>query len=207
MDTSSDTIDLIRAIAAPLAIVAPLLVFWFQKRDRLQRTKDFIEMLKAREELKAVQSKQTADPVSPVVAGRIRDMLMDLERELNRSSEKQGISPFIVTVLVGTFLVSLVFTQLSDYLNKVFLGKSYESGMLFLEGIFQSATSRFLLLMAYVSISLFLTMKTAKPVSDRMTSALKKNVALLLIFNLIFIAVTILISLLLILLDPVVDLW
>lgn len=204
---SSETIDLIRALAAPLAVLVPLLVFWIQKRDRLQKAKHFIEMLKAHDDLKAVQEKHRSDPLPDNVAAQVRHLIAEMEIEISRSSEKLSVSPFIVIVAAGTLLISLVFTQLSDYINKLFLGKSYESGMLFLEGIFQSSTSRFLLLMVYVSVSLFITMKMVKPVTGKLATAFKRNLAMLLVFNVIFVAVTILVSLVLILLDPIVDLW
>jgi hypothetical protein len=110
-------------------------------------------------------------------------------------------------VFCECIVLSVVFSQWSEYINKVFSGPSYESGLYFLEGIFQTTTARLLLLMVFVSISVFLAIKKAKPYTDKIANSLRRNLTLIALFNLILILVTLAACFLLWALDPIVPYW
>jgi hypothetical protein len=207
MDTSSQTLDLLRALAGALAVLVPLVVFWFQRRDRLQKSKYLIDLVRSYEELVEIRKRQVESDAPPIVLEKIDTMIGELDRELKGGPDKLNITPFMVVLAVVTFFVSLLFTQLSDYINRLFTGKSYESELFFLEGIFASAMARFALLLVYLVISIFLTILVSRLLVTRMKNALVRNLLVLLVFFGVFACVSFLLSLILVLLDPVTTLW
>ncbi len=207
MDTSSQTLDLLRALAGALAVLVPLVVFWFQRVDRLQKSKYLIDLVRSYEDLVEIRKRQVESDAPPVVLEKIDTMIGELDRELKGGPDKLNITPFMVVLAVVTFFVSLLFTQLSDYINRLFTGKSYESELFFLEGIFASAMARFALLLVYLVISIFLTILVSRLLVTRMKNAFVRNLLVLLVFFGVFACVSFLLSLILVLLDPVTTLW
>ena len=207
METTQGTIDLIKTIGPFLAVLAPLIVIWIQKRDKLQKTKYFIELVRSWEELKKIKSELESSNAPPIVLEKVNSLLDEIDNEINYSSDRSNITVFMTVVFVESVIIGILFTSWSDYLNKVFVGSSYDSGLMFLEGIFRSTTARFILLMIFVSVSILLTILGMKRLTKNIQKTYVRNLTLLASFNLILIAVTFLISLILTILDPIVPLW
>ena len=205
---SHDTLEVLRAVGAALAVFVPLVVFWLQKKDKLQKTKYFVELMRAHEELKTIRRHQETENASPVVMEKIDSLLREVDEEINFTTmDRSAIRLFMTWVFLECVILSLIFSQWSEYINKVFAGPSYESGLYFLEGIFQSTTARLIMLMVFVSISVFFSIKKIKPRTDRLPTAFKRHVALFAAFNGILILVTIVICFVLWALDPIVPYW
>jgi hypothetical protein len=207
MESTQGTMDLIKTIGPFLAVLAPLIVIWIQKRDKLQKTKYFIELVRSWEELKKIKSELESSNAPPIVLEKVNSLLEEIDGEINYSSDRSNITVFMTVVFVESVIIGILFTSWSDYLNKVFVGSSYDSGLLFLEGIFRSTTARFILLMIFVSVSILLTILGMKRLTKNIQKTYVRNLTLLASFNLILIAVTFLISLILTILDPIVPLW
>ncbi len=207
MESTQGTIDLIKTMGPILAVLAPLIVIWIQKRDKLQKTKYFIDLVRSWEELKKIKSELESSQSPPIVLDKVNSLLDEIDNEINSTSDRSNITVFMTMVFVESVIIGILFTSWSDYLNKVFVGSSYDSGLLFLEGIFRSTTARFILLMFFVSISIFLTIISIKRMTRNIQKTYVRNLTLLATFNVILIAVTVLISLILALLDPIVPLW
>lgn len=207
MDSTQETIDFIKAVGPFLAVLAPLIVIWIQKRDKLQKTKYFIELVNSWEELKKIKAELESEKVQPMVLEKVNSLLEEIDGEINNTSERSNITVFMSFVFLESVIISILFTSWSDYFNKVFVGSSVDSGLLFLEGIFRSTTARFALLMVIVSISIFLTIISTKKLAKNIQKTYTRNLTLLATFNAILVAVTVLISLILTLLDPIIPYW
>lgn len=207
MDSTQETIDFLKAIGPFLAVLAPLIVIWIQKKDKLQKTKYFVELVKSWEELKQIKIKLESEHASPIVLEKVNSLLREVDSEINSTSERSNITVFMSIVFVESVVLGILFSSLSDYFNAVFVGSSRDSGLLFLEGIFRSTTARFALLMVFVSISIFLTIISTKKMVNRIQKTHIRNLTLLAVFNVVLISVTIVISLMLTLLDPISPYW
>lgn len=207
MDSTQETIDFIKAVGPFLAVLAPLIVIWIQKKDKLQKTKYFIELVNSWEELKKIKAELELEKAQPMVLEKVNSLLEEIDGEINNTSERSNITVFMSFVFLESVIISILFTSWSDYFNKVFVGSSVDSGLLFLEGIFRSTTARFALLMVIVSISIFLTIISTKKLAKNIQKTHTRNLTLLATFNAILVAVTVLISLILTLLDPIIPYW
>lgn len=207
MDSTQETIDFIKAVGPFLAVLAPLIVIWIQKRDKLQKTKYFIDLVNSWEELKKIKAELELENASPMVLEKVNSLLVEIDGEINNTSDRSNITVFMYFVFLESVIISILFTSWSDYFNKVFVGSSYDSGLLFLEGIFRSTTARFALLMVIVSLSIFLTIISTKKLVKNIQKTYIRNLTLLATFNAILIAVTVLISLILTLFDPIIPYW
>ncbi|KAB2879660.1 hypothetical protein F9K33_08255 [bacterium] len=207
MDSTQETIDFLKAIGPFLAVLAPLIVIWIQKKDKLQKTKYFVELVKSWEELKQIKIQLESEHSSPIVLEKVNSLLREVDNEINSTSERSNITVFMSIVFVESVVLGILFSSLSDYFNAVFVGSSRDSGLLFLEGMFRSTTARFALLMVFVSISIFLTIISTKKMVNRIQKTYIRNLTLLAVFNVVLISVTIVISLILTLLDPISPYW
>lgn len=207
MDSTQETIDFLKAIGPFLAVLAPVIVIWIQKKDKLHKTKYFIELVKSWEELKQIKHQLESENSSPIVLEKVNSLLEEIDGEINNTSDRSNITVFMTIVFVESVMIGILFTSWSDYFNKVFVGSSQDSGLLFLEGIFRSTSARFALLMVFVSISIFLTIMSTKKLANKIQKTHIRNLTLLAAFNVILIAVIVLMSLLLALLDPIVPYW
>jgi hypothetical protein len=207
MDSTQETIDFIKAVGPFLAVLAPLIVIWIQKRDKLQKTKYFIDLVNSWEELKKIKAELELENAPPMVLEKVNSLLVEIDGEINNTSDRSNITVFMYFVFLESVIISILFTSWSDYFNKVFVGSSYDSGLLFLEGIFRSTTARFALLMVIVSLSIFLTIISTKKLVKNIQKTYTRNLTLLATFNAVLIAVTVLISLILALFDPIIPYW
>lgn len=207
MGTTLETINFLKAIGPFLAVLAPLIVIWIQKKDKLHKTKYFIELVQSWEELKKIKLRLETEHASPIVLDKVNSLLQEIDGEINSTSERSNTSVFVTLVFIESVIIGILFVSWSDYVNKIFVGSSQDSGLLFLEGIFRSTTARFALLMTFVSISIFLTLVSAKKLLNKIQKSRLRELVLLAAFNAILVAVTVLISIILTLLDPIVPLW
>ncbi len=200
---NKETIELLRSVATALAVFVPLVVFWLQKKDKLQKTKYFIELMRAHDDLTALRARPQADELNE----KIDHLLHEVDEEIHYSFDPFGLHFFMLIVFVEVTVLATLVSQGSEYINLIFSGPSYESGLYFLEGIFQSTTSRLILLMITVSLSVFITIQTTKKWREKFTRALKRNLVLLAVFHVILVLVIIVLSLVLSLLDPIIPFW
>ena len=207
MDSTLETINFLKAIGPFLAVLAPLIVFWIQKKDKLHKTKYFVELVQSWEELKKIKSRLELEDNPSVALDKVNVLLKEIDGEINSTADRSNINVFVTIVFAESVIIGILFTSWSDYLNKVFVGSSQDSGLLFLEGIFRSTAARFVLLMVFVSISIFLTLISTKKLFNKVQKTHIRILTLIAAFNILLIGVTVIISLILTLLDPIVPLW
>ena len=110
---------------------------------------------------------------------------------------------FIEAVL----FLSAFFFQISEWITKIINGKSYETGMYFLEGIFKSQESRLILMAIFISISMYITTRLSKKIFKVLKNNLIINLILFIIFNILFLIITITGVIILMKLDPIIPIW
>ncbi len=200
---NTESLEFFRAIGTALAVFVPLIVFWLQKKDKLHKTKHFIELMKAHEELSHLRSRPQSDELNE----KIDRLLKEVDEEIHYSFDRFGLRFFFGMVFIEMIFVATLLSQWSDYINKIFSGPSYESGLYFLEGIFQSTTARLILFMLLVSISVFFTIQSTMKWVSSMNHASKRNLLLLGVFHLFLIVIIVVVSIILSLLDPIIPYW
>ncbi|HMV27673.1 MAG TPA: hypothetical protein PLG25_02265 [bacterium] len=203
----SNSLDFMRAIGAASAVFVPLIVFYLQKRDKLQKTKYFIDLVKSQDELIKIRDQHASQNGNDIVMMKINSLLSEIEDEINHTVDRERIVSFLLFVFLEVIVLSALIIQWSDYLNKIISGASYESGLFFLEGIFQTTTARLILASMIVSLSVFLTIKSVKKWVDRINRPKLRTTMLVLGFNGVLIVVAIVTSLILAILDPIIPLW
>lgn len=209
MDTQTgESFDFFRALFAALAVFVPIIIAWLQKKDKLQKTKYFIELMQSYDQLKTIREHQQTQSASPIVLEKLNNLIDDIEDEIYRENKLSDLRLFLTCVSVEIFFfIGILFIDFSENINKIFLGQSYESGMFFLEGVFRTTTARVILLMIFVSVSVFLTIRFSRRITGKTIKPLPINLKLLLAFHVFFIIVAVLVSILLASLDPIVPYW
>jgi len=186
-----------------LGLLIPLIIRFVEKQNKLQRSRRLIDLLKTRDELKQLLAEKIENQsATQVVVRRVNDLIAEIEKEIFAPPRETKIKYYIVliSIEVVTF-ISAIYFGILVFMNKVINGKSYESNLPFLEGIFANPVARVMMLMLFVTLSIFLTMRVASQLEPRARNKYRFNLMMLLVFNVLFIAITLASSLLLYLID------
>lgn len=186
-----------------LGLLIPLIIRLVEKQNKLQRSRRLIDLLKTRDELKQLLAEKIQDQTATqVVVKRVNDLIGEIEREIFAPPRETTIKYYIVliSIEVVTF-ISAIYFGILVFMNKVINGKSYENNLPFLEGVFANPVARVMMLMLFVTLSIFLTMRIAQKLESRARDKYRFNFMLLLVFNILFIVITLSSSLLLYLID------
>jgi ABC-type multidrug transport system fused ATPase/permease subunit len=186
-----------------LGLLIPLVIRFVEKQNKLQRSRRLIDLLKTRDELKQLLAEKIENQsATQVVVRRVNDLIAEIEKEIFAPPRETKIKYYIVliSIEVVTF-ISAIYFGILVFMNKVINGKSYESNLPFLEGIFANPVARVMMLMLFVTLSIFLTMRVASHLEPRARNKYRFNFMMLLVFNVLFIAITLASSLLLYLID------
>ncbi len=195
-------------VGALLAVLIPFIINWFDKKSKLQQAVYFIELIKAQKQLKAIKAEQKEKDSSLILRDKLESLLLDIDKEINKSSEKYPLTYFVSFIVFEALLfLSAFFFHISDSMTKLLKGQSYETGMYFLEGIFKPQEMRIFLMAIFISISVYLTVHLAGKVFAVVKNNLAANSILLLLFNILFVIITVAGGLALLVLDPIVPLW
>ena len=186
-------------------MLLPFIFRRIEKQDRLSRVTYLIKLLKARQELNQIL--QNENQISIDVRNEATNVLERVDIELATPRENDRFGLFVLSAFVESVLfLGAGFTQLSEW-YKVFVGKAYESGLFFLEGIFGYPAARIFLLVLCIILAVVLTIKTMPRLSAKFQSYYIVNFALLAIFNILLVIIVVLVGLILALTDPIVPLW
>jgi hypothetical protein len=186
-----------------LGLLIPLIIRFVEKQNKLQRSRRLIDLLKTRDELKQLLAEKIENQsATQVVVRRVNDLIAEIEKEIFAPPRETKIKYYIVliSIEVVTF-ISAIYFGILVFMNKVINGKSYESNLPFLEGVFANPVARVMMLMLFVTLSIFLTMRVASQLEPRARNKYRFNLMMLLVFNVLFIAITLASSLLLYLID------
>jgi hypothetical protein len=174
-----------------------------EKQNKLQRSRRLIDLLKTRDELKQLLAEKINDQTATqVVVKRVNDLIGEIEREIFAPPRETTIKYYIVliSIEVVTF-ISAIYFGILVFMNKVINGKSYENRLPFLEGVFANPLARVMMLMLFVTLSIFLTMRIAQTLESQARNKYRFNLMMLLVFNVLFIFIALSSSLLLYLID------
>lgn len=186
-----------------LGLLIPLIIRFVEKQNKLQRSRRLIDLLKTRDELKQLLAEKIHDQTATqVVVKRVNDLIGEIEREIFAPPRETTIRYYIVliSIEVVTF-ISAIYFGILVFMNKVINGKSYESRLPFLEGVFANPVARVMMLMLFVTLSIFLAMRIAQTLESQARNKYRFNLMLLLVFNVLFIFIALSSSLLLYLID------
>lgn len=206
--SASDWINLLSAIFAGIAVLLPFLFKRLEKRDRLSRVNYMIELLKARQELNQLLEGDNITLVSSDIKSEAIKTLEKVDTELATPTEIDRYGFFIATAFIESVLfLGAAFTQLSEWYRSLFIGKAYESGLFFLEGIFGYPAARIFLLVVSIILAVVVSLKAVPWLSKSLRSYYKLNFALLSIFNSSLIIIVFLFGIILAITDPISPLW
>ncbi|MBC7921246.1 MAG: hypothetical protein H7Z75_09170 [Ferruginibacter sp.] len=191
------------SFAPLLGLLIPLIIRFVEKQNKLQRSRRLIDLLRTRDELKQLlEEKIQEKTASPVVVKRVNDLIAEIERDIFAPPRETKIKYYVVLISVEIVtVISGVYFEILVFMNRVIKGKPRENNLPFLEGIFANPVARVLMLMIFVTLSLYLTTRVARQLEDRARNKYRFNLMMLLVFNGLFILITLVSSLLLYLLD------
>ncbi|NKB63857.1 MAG: hypothetical protein GKR95_17660 [Gammaproteobacteria bacterium] len=205
---TNDWLTFLSALLAMLSVLIPFFVNWLDKSSTLRQSAYVIELLNAKDQLIEIREQRLASNTSPMLMERINSLLLGIDKELDRGSEKRSLTALVSLMLVEAVLfLSAIFLQVSESMTRFLKGKSYENGMYFLEGIFQYQGVRMSMMAVFISVSVYLVIQISHKVFQKFDSVILANCFLLLLFNVLFIVVTVLGGVTLLVLDPIVDWW
>ena len=206
--TTGDWINLFSAIFAGLAVLLPFLFKRLEKKDRLSRVTYLIKLLKAREELKELLENGGLNDAPTDISSEASKVLGDVDEELATPADMDRYGLFIAAAFVEAVLViGAAFTELSQWYTHLFIARSSESGLYFLEGIFGYPAARIFLLVVCVILAVTGSLKAVPILSKRLQSYYALNLGLLGAFNILLVVTVLVAGLLLAVLDPVVPIW
>jgi hypothetical protein len=186
-----------------LGLLIPLVIRFVEKQNKLQRSRRLIDLLKTRDELKQLLAEKIQDKTaSQVVVKRVNDLITEIEKEIFAPPRETKIKYYVVLISIEIVtVISGIYFGILVFMNRIIKGRSRENNLPFLEGIFSDPVARVLMLMIFVTLSFFLTMRVAHHLENRARNKYRFNMMMLLVFNVLFIVITLVSSLLLYLLD------
>lgn len=206
--TAGDWINLFSAAFAGLAVLLPFLFKRFEKRDRLSRVTYMINLIKARQELHQLLADGSLAAEPNDISKEASRMIKEVDEELTTPTEIERYGLFIAAAFVESVLfVGVAFTELSQWYKNLFLGRAYESGLFFLEGVFGYPAARIFLLVVCIILAVVGSLKSVTTLSKYCRSYYSMNLALLGVFNIFLVATVLVAAALLSALDPIVPLW
>lgn len=183
----------------------PFIVRFIERQNKLQRSRYLIDLIKTREELKELLGEKTeGDATSLVVTRRLEELIEEIEAEIFAPPKEYRIKGYIILITIEIVtMISGVYFGILVFMNRIIRGKSYENNLPFLEGIFSNPVSRVMMLMLFVTTSIFLSLQVAKKWESAVSrrNRYKFNLFILLVFNIFFCAITLVSSFFLYLLD------
>jgi hypothetical protein len=206
--SANDWFGLISTLLAVVSVFVPFIINWIEKKSKLQQSIYFMELIKAKNQLIEIKEEQDRRESSPILNKKLDSLLNNINDEINKNSEKHSINYFIFFVFIEAILfLSAFFFKISSWITRILNGKSYETGIYFLEGIFKSQESRLILMAIFISISIYLTTIFSKKIFEVLKNNLLINFVLLIIFNIVFLIITTIGAIILMKLDPIIPIW
>ncbi len=186
-----------------LGLLIPLIIRFIEKQNKLQRSRRLIDLLKTRDELKQLLADKVQDKTaSQIVVKRVNDLIAEIEKEIFAPPRETKIKYYVVLISVEIVtVISGIYFGILVFMNRIIKGRSHENNLPFLEGVFENPVARVMMLVIFVTLSVFLTLRLAHQLEDRAHNKHRFNMMMLLVFNVLFIAITLVSSLLLYLLD------
>jgi hypothetical protein len=206
--TAGDWINLFSAAFAGLAVLLPFFFKRFEKRDRLSRVTYLINLIKARQELSQLTESARLGAEPKDISIEASRLLNEVDEEIATPTEIARYGLFIAAAFVEAVLfIGAAFTELSQWYKNLFLGKSFESGFFFLEGVFGYPAARIFLLVVCIILAVVGSLKSVPTLSRHFRSYYSLNLALLGAFNIFLVIIIFVVSAVLAILDPIISIW
>lgn len=174
-------LEYVIAILSFIAALIPLFISWYDKRDKLKKTIYLIELIKTKDQLKELIENLTTQSNTTILIQKLEMNLKEIEDEIYTSQKRKITNAFVIFISIEIFLIFLIFSELViPKLN-------------FLEGIFESSISQMLLFFFIVMISYIATFEIYKKKWMKIKNQYQKNVVPIFVFNLILIALSLVI--------------
>ncbi|MES2733025.1 MAG: hypothetical protein V4714_14850 [Bacteroidota bacterium] len=186
-----------------LGLLIPIIIRMLEKQNKLQRSRRLIDLLKTREELKQLLAEKIQDKTaSQVVLKRVNDLVAEIEGEIFAPPRETKVKFYVILISIEIVtIISGIYFGILVFMNRLIRGKSYENNLPFLEGIFSNPVARVMMLMIFVTLSVFFTLMIARRLEDEARNKYRFNLMMLLVFNALFLTISLISSLLLYLID------
>lgn len=187
-----------------LGVLVPFVIRWIDNLNKHKKARQLIDLVKTRDELSELLllKREAGGPQNALLIRRMEVMLFDLDKQIRTTGRQYKIQPYILLIAVEIiFFISGMYFGILVWMDKIISGKSHENNVPFLEGIFGSPGARISLLLIYVTFSVYWVIKREVKIQKKYGRKWVFNLVMLAFFNLTFVAVTLLFSLLLSLLD------
>jgi hypothetical protein len=196
-------IDILLLITSILASGFPIFVFLNSNRTKINRAKRLVELLEYRAKIRELRQKETEFENAPLIKEKLDTLLLEIDEDFKNRSEKSvrpNVWLFIVIVSIEIFFAF-------NTLSTIILSKSYESGLYFLEGVFKYPSVRIIGLLIIFSTSFWISFRLINwlKVKFHIVGDIKLSLYLTLFFNVIFLCLGILITIILALSDDYIS--
>lgn len=187
-----------------LGVLVPFIIRWIDNLNKHKKARQLIDLVKTRDELHELllAKREEGGTHHAMLIRRMEMMLFDLDKQIRTTGRQYKVQPYILLIAGEIiFFISSMYFGILAWMDKIVNGKSYENDLPFLEGIFESAGARILLLLIYVTFSVYWVIKREAKFHKQFGTRYVFNLVMLGYFNLTFVVVTLIFSLLLSLLD------
>lgn len=185
-----------------LGLLVPFILRWIENKSRLNQAQHLLQVIKTRDEIQKLieDSEQHQIQLPESEEEQLRFLRQELEKEIRgRDALDIRLYPILISIEM-IFFISAAFSGFIGFLQQLIYAQGNET-LPFLEGIFSNPGSRIALLLACLSISLYLNHFSARRISMRMGVNVKSELRIFLFFNAYFLLVIFFVGFLLYLLD------
>jgi len=187
-----------------LGVLVPFVIRWIDNLNKHQKARQLIDLVKTRDELNDLLliKREAGGSQNALLTKRMEAMLFDLDKQIRTTGRQYKVQPYII-LLAGEiiFFISSLFFGIISWMDRIITGKSQEHKLPFLEGIFEAPAARITLLLFYVTFSVYWVIKRESRFQILYGRKWVFNAVMLGYFNLTFLIVTLIFSLLLSILD------
>lgn len=177
-------------IVVPIfGLLVPLIIRFLEQRNRLKKAKEFVELVKTRDDLLQLSYRFSSTEQDNLLLQKTETHLRELERSLYASPKRKRVKTFVWFIVAEViFFITGIYFGILKFLQKIMVGKSHETNIPFFEGVFAHPVSRVILILCYLFISLIYMERLNKKIQQRYPSPLAYNIAMVVLFNVLFVA-------------------
>lgn len=183
-------------------IFVPFIIRLIENQSRLKQAKEFLELLKIREELFRLKDNVEETQYKIAIVKKLNLLDKELEEELYQKQKKKRIQPFVWLITAEiVFFTSGIYFGILSFFKTIIEGKSRENHVPFFEGIFADPAMRVFLILLYLMLSIIFLEKYRLRLVKKQSGPIAFNLTMVLVFNLLFVGFVTIGSLFLVILD------
>jgi len=203
--------ELINLFLTLTGALVPFIARSILRNTRKSRRARFLELHGSIERLEEIRRTYANHHENPGMPERVEQMILEAESELKSLSPRKAVvaTPlpqlsffYYLTSVECVFLILFYFTL--PPVRALISGLSWQNRVFFFEGIFASSTARILLVLMFLIGSLLLTIRASRLMKKKVEKNLPFNMMTFVLFNILFVIITVTASSLLSWIDPYV---